>query len=157
MRIKQSMALILSGGLWMCVGIFLLHKGISLVLHGGSGEAYFLLKLQRLTGSLEQASLIGVSLGLLLGFFKGRFVLAKTAKKVIARIYQQPDPFPIRHLYAPSYLILLGAMMALGGILSMGILPYDVRGIVDIAIGAALANGSALYFRQLSDKKKRYL
>jgi len=45
-------------------------------------------------------------------------------------------------------------MLSLGLIVKWAPVPYDVRGLVDVAIGSALTNGSAFYFRHLAMKKK---
>ncbi len=156
MKIRHGVGIVLSGVIWMGAGFFLMLKGFSLLLHPQLGkEAFLIPKMGSLAGSLEQASLALVCLGLVIGFIKGRVVLSKTATRVITRILSLPNPLPISSLYPLSYILLLSSMILLGVSLRWVSLPYDVKGVVDVAIGSALINGSAFYFRYFIDKKQK--
>lgn len=126
---KQRTAILLSGALWLAIGIFLLYKGLYLI-----------------PGS---STLIAV--GLLVGFLKGRLILPKSVRRIVARIQALPEPISLKQLYPPSYWILIGSMVGLG--LAARLLPNDIRGFIDIAIGAALMNGAMFYFRATYDTK----
>ncbi len=156
MKIKQGLAIVLSGMIWMGVGVMLLIKGFSLLLHPVIGASSLLLPyFDAFSVSREQASLVLVASGLVLGFLKGRFVLAKSASRVIARIVSLPNPLPITKMYGRSYVILLASMILLGMSLRFLPVPYDLKGIVDVAIGSALTNGSAYYFRHFAEKRAK--
>ena len=132
MKCKHSHAIVFSGVLWLGIGLMLLSKGL---------------------GILQATSSITlISLGLVIGFFKGRFILKKTVKRVVDRIHSLPNPLPIAKLYSPGYMLLIGGMIALGVSMRFIPVPSEVRGTVDVAIGAALMNGAMLYFRQLLKK-----
>ena len=34
-------------------------------------------------------------------------------------------------------------------------IPYDIKGVIDVAVGSALANGSAFYFRYFAEQKTK--
>ena len=120
----------ISGFIWFFIGSMLLYKGLRL-----------------LEGSAIASQLI--ALGLLIGFFKGRFVLSKTVKRVVARIKELPLPIRLKDAYAKSYWILIGSMMALGMVFRFLPISTDIRGTIDITIGSALMNGAMLYFRSI--------
>ncbi|MES2199635.1 MAG: hypothetical protein V4489_05670 [Chlamydiota bacterium] len=158
MNIRHGLAIALSGTLWMTIGILLLFKGFSYLLHSTPGQVPSLLPyLSSFTKQAEQASLILVSVGLLIGFIKGRLILAKTAARVIKKIESLPNPCPILSVYSPGYLMLLGSMVFLGMLFKWLPLAYDIKGVIDIAIGSALTNGSAFYFRHFADAKRKKL
>ena len=142
MKIRHGAAIVFSGVIWMSVGIFLLTKGFSLLLHPTSGP-------------VEQTSLALVALGILIGFLKGKFILAKTSARVIAKILQKPNPCSIFSVYSKGYLGLLLGMMAMGMALRWVSIPYEIKGVIDVAIGSALTNGSAYYFRHFAENKKK--
>jgi hypothetical protein len=152
MKVRQGVAIALSGITWMGIGILLLTKGFSLVLTplSLSAGALFLPKLSSLVGSARQASLLLVCVAIFIGFLKGRLVLRKSADRIISRILSLPNPCSFFSIYPRSYLILLGSMMGLGMALKWIPIPYDLKGFIDIAVGSALTNGSAFYFRQLT-------
>ncbi|MBS0626653.1 MAG: hypothetical protein JSS09_00400 [Verrucomicrobia bacterium] len=158
MNIRHGLAITLSGVLWMAIGVFLLLKGFSHLLHSSPGQEPALLPyIGSFVKDPEQGSLVLVSLGLLIGFIKGRVVLAKTAARVIAKILSLPNPCSFSSIYGPSYLLLLGSMVCLGMLIRWLPIAYDVKGVVDIAIGSALTNGSAFYFRHFADAKRKNL
>ena len=98
-------------------------------------------------GGKEQTATILIALGLLIGFFKGRFILGKSAKRGVERICSFPNPTSLSNIYSAKYYILLGGMVGLGMSIKFLGLPNDIRGLVDVAIGAALINGAMIYFR----------
>ena len=156
MKIRQGIAIAFSGILWMGVGILLLVKGFSLILTplAGSKGTFIYSYMFSLSGNAQQAALLLICLGLLIGFFKGRFVLNKTAARVIRRIQKLPNPCSVFSLYSPSYLALLSSMILLGVLLKFIPIPFDIKGIIDVAIGSALTNGSSFYFRHLTAQKR---
>jgi hypothetical protein len=96
-------------------------------------------------GGLDEAALVLILLGLALGFMKGRVVFSKTVAKTVARILTMPNPAPLSQIYTKGYYFLLGGMVLLGFLVRF--LTNDIRGFVDVTIGAALINGAMLYFR----------
>ncbi|MBP9840974.1 MAG: hypothetical protein KBC64_00945 [Simkaniaceae bacterium] len=123
---KRKNAALISGAIWMIVGIRLLYVGLHRV---------------------EEVALIG--LGLLIGYLKGHFALRKGARRVMARLRAQEEPLRWMQMYSKGYWALLFGMGCLGMLLRFipGI-PLEVRGVVSIAIGAALLQGSTIYFRE---------
>lgn len=136
-----------SGFLWFFIGAFLLYKGLYLITEAAFQTGSLCFKMGRLAGSPQQAAMGFIALGLFVGFFKGRFVLSKTVRRVVLRIAALPLPIRFKNAYSPSYWILIGSMMALGMFFRFLPIPIDIRGTIDIAIGSALINGALLYFR----------
>ena len=128
----------LSGLIWLAVWIFLLRLGLGLLL----GES-----LESLT-----LTLVGVS-AFVIGYFKGRYVLGKSATRGIDRIRQMPNPTSIGNIYSLKYYLLLGGMILLGISIKYLGLPNAVRGFVDIAIGMALLTGALIYFRHAGEMR----
>jgi hypothetical protein len=83
----------------------------------------------------------------MIGFAKGRLVLSKTVDRVVKRIRSLQVPIRASQIYARSYWILIGSMVALGFAMRFLPIPLDARGLIDVAIGSALVNGAMLYFR----------
>ena len=123
---KRKNAILISGAIWMLIGVRLLYTGLHRV---------------------EDVTLIG--LGLLIGYAKGKFALKKGARRVIDRLHTQEEPVRWLSMYSKGYWGLLIGMALLGMSLRFipGI-PLEVRGVISIAIGAALLQGSTIYFRE---------
>jgi hypothetical protein len=153
MKLSHTKLIMISGLVWFGVGVYLLQLGLNLLLGGVnspdlSASQYPLLRtLSPYTGSLESAAIVLVVIALFIGYFKGRYVLGKSAKRGVDRIRSFPNPAPLQNIYSWQYYILLGSMVLLGiSIKYMG-LNNDVRGLVDAAIGSALINGAMIYFK----------
>lgn len=158
MKLSHTKLIVISGLIWFGIGVYLLQLGLNLLLGGVNNpvllDNYPLLKtLLPYLGSFETAVVMLIVLALFIGYFKGRYVLGKSAKRGVDRIRSFPDPAPLHHIYSAKYYILLGSMVALGiSIKYMG-LPNDVRGLIDAAIGSALINGSMIYFKLAQQEK----
>lgn len=124
------MLIVISGTIWLAIGSWLLPLGLSFIMNG------------TLT---ESAKILIISLALFIGYLKGKKVLGESAKKGIKRIYTLPNPAPFTQIYKPAYYLLLFAMIGVGFLAKL--LPLDLRGFIDTAIGAALINGSMVYFK----------
>lgn len=138
----------LSALTWILVGGFLLSLGIRLLTgdlqsdHGSLVE-YF----ANLLGTKDNALILLTTLGLFIGYCKGRFVLKKTVTKQVRRLRNINRPLSIGDLYTKKYLILIALMISLGFLLRALPIHPDVRGVIDLAIGAALLFGASNYFR----------
>ncbi len=139
--------IVISGFIWFFMGAFLLYKGLLLITQAAFQVGSLCYQLQGIFKTPQQAATIFMAIGLLLGFLKGRFVLAKTVKRVVNRITSLPLPIRLKDAYSPAYWILIGSMMLLGMTFRFLPIPVDLRGVIDIAIGSALINGAMLYFR----------
>lgn len=146
--------LIISGLVWMAVGLTLLNTGLVLMMSGFqtqpfSADAYsgFFTWFAQFVQGPDNAAISLIALSLAIGFFKGRLVLQKAAAKSFDRIRALANPTPITNLYTKQNLMLLGGMMFLG--MSMRFLnpPCDIRGAIDVAVGCALMQGAVSYFQ----------
>lgn len=137
-----------SGVIWLCVGVFLLQLGLSLLMTAVEQGYHPLLRfLQGPLGGQQEAAIAIIAVALYLGILKGKHVLAKTAHRVVANIRKQPNPTAIQNAYGVRYCLLLAIMVALGISIKYFGIPNDIRGAIDTTIGVALIHGSLSYFR----------
>lgn len=150
-KMGHSSLVIISGLVWLFVGLVLLTLGLTLLsgLLDPVSLAYQqkapILNLFSDKLGPESVVLGLIVLGLLAGNFKGRIVLGKAAAKGIDRLRAFPNPTPLSNIYSKKYYLLLGSMVLLGMVVKF--LPTDIRGLVDVTIGTALINGSLYYFK----------
>lgn len=150
-KVSHFTMIMISGLVWMAVGCFLLPLGLnfivaSLLKENASLSHPILNFFAPYVGGIDQAALTLIVIALFIGFLKGRKVFAKSVYRSVDRISTLPNPASISKIYTPAYYILLGSMVLLGVLVRFA--PLDVRGAVDVAVGAALINGAMLYFRQ---------
>jgi hypothetical protein len=136
-----------SGFVWFFIGAFLLSKGLRLITDATLLTDSLCYRMKDTFGTPQQAGSVFIAIGLVVGFVKGRFVLAKTVRRVVSRIVALPLPIKMKDAYSSSYWILIAGMMALGMVFRFLPIAMDARGIIDVAIGSALINGALLYFR----------
>jgi hypothetical protein len=151
LRFSHPILMIFSGALWLGVGLYLLPLGIHFLLSGAKQPEPHMY-LYQLFASIgvrgEQAALLLIAVGLGLGHLKSKAVLSKAVDKGVRHIQSLPLKAPLYAVYTPKYLLLLAGMVLLGMSLKFFHVPFDIRGLVDVAIGSALINGSMLYFRK---------
>lgn len=153
MKLSHAALIFISGMVWLGVGCFLLPFGLHLMMAGaegaGQGNYYPLLSfLSSYTGSAEQAALLLIVICLFIGYLKGKKVLAKSVHRSVRRIEGFANPTSITKIYSGAYYLLFASMIGLGFLIKFFGLSHDVRGAVDIAVGAALINGAVLYFKE---------
>ncbi len=149
-RFSHKTLIIIAGAIWFAVGTFLLTLGLRFLVDSAALKHSPLPLLNLFaswTGNHDFAAIAAIAIGLFIGFFKGRFVLSKSVDRLVARISSFPEPAPLSKIYNLPYLLLISSMICLGIAIKYFEVPYDIRGVVDVAIGAALINGSMLYFR----------
>lgn len=147
---KQRTVIFIGGFIWLLVGIFLLTLGLNFILKGTVDPSKFsILSLFRFT-TPQNAPFFVITLFLWIGFLKGKYVLGKSVIRQVKRVKALAEPISLKDLYSKGYYLLMASMILLG--LSMRYIPIsvDTRGAIDVAIGAALIQGAALYFRTLS-------
>jgi hypothetical protein len=148
---------IVSGIKWFAIGVMLLTKGLRLITSAADHAAVkapLINFFQSFTSSRHQAALLIICFGLLIGFVKGRTVLAKTVKRIADRINGHSEGLTLKQAYDQRYWIVIGLMMLIGMMFRMLSIPFDIRGGVDVAIGSALINGAMLYFRHMLTPQK---
>jgi hypothetical protein len=123
----------LAFGLWLLGGVVLVSLGAARLAEAARGEA-----------SPVVVAVVAV-VGLALGAAKGWFVLRRTAQRNIDRLAGlEQNQRPI-HVYGIRSWLVIGLMTALSGGLTLGGVPPLWRGMVNLAIGAALAESSLSY------------
>lgn len=98
-------------------------------------------------GDRTSALVCLIGLCLLVGYFKGRFVLKNTVSKQVKRLSSIRRPLHISDLFTKKYLLLIAVMMSLGVVLRALPMHSDFRGVIDVAVGAALLFGASNYLR----------
>lgn len=154
MRLSHSTLYTISGIVWMAIGVFLLNLGLKLITQGAETESFsldkyspFFVWLSALFSGVENAIIVLIVLAMIVGFFKGRFVLRKVAMRTYNRVQALENPTSIANLYTKAnYIIILGMMM-LGMCMRYFNIPNDIRGPIDIAVGIALMQGAVSYFQ----------
>ncbi|GAB4236727.1 MAG: hypothetical protein Tsb0021_16530 [Chlamydiales bacterium] len=150
MKHKQSAAIFLSGLVWLVVGIYLLTLGLELVFKSIQTTNENQSPVLDFFSSFFHKEWIGIAfiaIALIVGYYKGRYILSKSALRISNRILLLSKPLNPAHIYPWTYYLLVGGMILLGMSFKFLGFPNDVRGIVDITIGAALINGALAYFK----------
>ena len=149
MKVSRISLIMFSGMLWFGIGLFLMIKGLNFIVAAGKQEQVSsgMQTLISLGGGRDEGALILVSLALLVGFFKGRVVLAKTVRRVVGRILALTPPIKFSQVYSKNYYFLIGGMILLGVAMNLFGFPIEWRGSIDVAIGSALINGALIYVR----------
>lgn len=135
--------LLIAGGVWVIVGIFLIFRGAHLYELAVSEQH-----------STQEAILFSGFMGLVIGAVKGRFVLSKTARKNIARIENLVAPLKVHHVFSKPFYGFIAGMMLLGFLLRYlnGYLGgYVVVAAIYCGIGMALLVSSRAYWRTVPD------
>lgn len=125
----------ITGGMWFLIGSMLMVKGLK----------YMNLAKDQIQDT-EFLSVL-MFLSLMLGFLKGRFIFAKTVKRIIANICSHSDKITILNVYPLSYWLVLAVMSCMGMLVKKLSLDIHYLGAIDLVIGSALINGAMQYFR----------
>lgn len=127
--LSRSQHLWIAGGLWTLVGTGLFLMGLVFWFH----FPYL--------GFLDSKHIIGGIAALSVGLIKGKFILDKTAGRVIERVevLQEPNPFKsVFQMFGGKTIALILSMIGLGVILRIAGVSFEIRGLVYIAVGIAL-------------------
>jgi hypothetical protein len=138
MRLTYTKAVFICAFVWAMVGYRLLSKGILLFSELEKGLEF---------GAKDQLKWF-IGLSLLIGLIKGRWVLRKSADRVIRHIVSFEEPLSIRSFLPKSFYFVMIGMMFLG--LSMNLLPFPIllRASIDLTVGVALLLGSLHFLKK---------
>lgn len=127
--LSRQQHLWIAGIIWTLVGAGLLTMGMK-----------FWFQFPYL-GLLDTKHITFGAIALSLGLAKGKFVLDRTAGRVIERVdaLQEPNPFKsVFQMFGIKTIALIVLMMMIGlGLRMMGV-SYEIRGLIYLAVGAAL-------------------
>jgi hypothetical protein len=157
MKMSQNKWIVASGVVWLLGGGMLLYKGLSLLLRttgvGGDAPNYLFLEgVAPALGGLQSAALVVIVLSLLVGNLKARFIFSKTVRRLTDRIRSFPNPLSLSQALPFAYFLLIGVMVGFGVLMNVFNVPSDLRGSIDVAIGAGLIKGATFYFRAAATK-----
>jgi hypothetical protein len=153
LRFRHRTLIVLSGFIWLGMGIFLLNLGLNLIVNVAQSameaDSHHLMTFAAsVAGGLNEGAIILIAVGLVLGYFKGRYALGKSVQRGVNHIRSLPQPSPLKSLYSWKYYLLIALMIGLGMLLRFLQVPEEIRGAVLVIVGSALINGAILYFRQ---------
>lgn len=143
---SRFFAIALSGGVWLAIGIFLLNLGLNLLV-GGEGARPLEGVLSSLFGGSNAAAIALIAVALLIGYYKAKAVFTRVVKRTVERVLSLQEPIAFTSIYNFRYLLLILLMMSLGFLMRFFQVPSDIRGFIDVAVGAALINGGVSYLR----------
>jgi hypothetical protein len=147
-KLKHKTLIFFSGFIWLGIGVFLLNLGLRLLLNSIDAPSLPLLKfLKPYFGGIEYATIGLIAFSLGLGYFKGKYVFKRTVKRVVEKIRSLPNPASLASVYSWPYYLLIVFMMFLGFSMRYFNISSDIRGVIDVAVGAALIQGAMRYFR----------
>jgi hypothetical protein len=101
-------------------------------------------------GDLDPRHLGFGTIAMTIGLLKGKFVLDKTAGRVIDRVetLAEPNPFKsIFQMFGGKTIGLIAAMMGIGYVLRAAGVSYEIRGLIYLAVGAGLLWSCRNYWR----------
>jgi hypothetical protein len=127
--LSRQQHLWIAGLIWTVVGTGLLTMG---------GLFWFHLPY---LGDLDPRHLGIGAIAITIGLLKGKFVLDKTAGRVIARAdtLQEPNPFKsVFKMFGGKTIALIASMMGIGYGLRVAGVSYEIRGLIYLAVGTAL-------------------
>lgn len=145
LKFKSKTLVLLAGIIWIAIGTILLSVGLNYLVNHPP------------VFTPSGAAPILIALALILGAVKGRFVLSRSAKRNCERLSQIKTPAPLHQIFPPPFYFLIALMMLLGISMTYFELAPDIRGVVDVAVGAALINGAVAYFKAFSKPAAAHL
>ena len=147
MRVTHKSAILFSGAIWMVIGVILLLRGLFYLLAEPQGLFSLVAMMKLIIPNTESCVLFLMGVALLLGTLKGRYILSRTAAKVVHGILMRPTPFELLTVYGWRYYLIIISMISIGVLLRLSPLSQDTKGFIDMTIGAALCCGALVYFR----------
>ena len=149
MRLKHVPMILFSGAVWLSIGTMLLTRGLTYLALAMrlDGPPSLLSSIIVRTDSIEKAALLLISAALLLGLFKGRFVLGKTVRRTVEKVFSLPSPVSFNEVYGLREALMIGLMIFLGFLFKWLPLDIDVKGFINVTIGSALVHGALLFFK----------
>lgn len=156
MKLSHRTLLSLAALLWLVVGAILLPMGVGFLMDGvltpqlvRDGSYPLLQAISPYSGGVESSVILLIAASLLIGSIKARRVFSKVVKKSVIKVSSLPNPAKVTAFFDRKYLILVGSMILLGISLRYFAVPKDIRGFINVAVGAALINGSSAYFKEV--------
>jgi hypothetical protein len=137
MRLTYAKAIAFCGVIWGYIGFKLLTKGF---VHFNT------LHRENLFSERQLSFYIGIAL--LIGLIKGKWVLKKSADRVIKHIVSFDEPLLIRSFLPKSFYFVMLGMMALGMSVRYLPIPLIVKGVMDAAVGTGLLFGAMHYIKK---------
>ncbi|MFN4175069.1 MAG: hypothetical protein ACK4HV_08220, partial [Parachlamydiaceae bacterium] len=97
MKTQPRTLILLSGLIWFAIGLWLLNLGINFLIEASKDPQ------KAVVIYSETALFVLLSVALLIGFLKGRFVLSKTVERNTERLKGANS---LSQLFTPAYLVL---------------------------------------------------
>jgi hypothetical protein len=137
--LTKNKLIYIAGGLWGLIGVFLIYRGMGMYQLAVDGQ-----------NATQMGVVFSVTIGIIVGFFKGLFVLSKSARKNKSRIEGLESPVKIHDIFSKPFYGLIAGMMLLGFMVRnfneyLG--GYIVVAGIYCGIGIALMVGSRAYWK----------
>ena len=138
--LTQQQHLLIAASIWTIVGAGLLTMGSVFWFH----FPYL--------GDLDTRHIAIGSAALTVGLLKGKFILDKTANRVIENTInlQEPNPFKsIFQMFGGKTIALIASMMGIGVVLRAAGVSFEIRGLIYLAVGTGLLWSCRQYWTKL--------
>lgn len=145
MKLTYSRSIYFCALIWGMIGLRLLSKGMMYFSLAHQSGDYFVSVSSPLKENLFS---IWISISLLLGWIKGKFILTKSVDRMVRHIVSFDEPLKWKSLFPKSFFMVMFAMMLLG--LSLKHLPLSdyIKGGMDTTIATALLYGAWIFYRK---------
>jgi hypothetical protein len=149
---SKSTLMRIAGMVWFVVGLGLMTLGIKFLLAVMNtpslalASPHFSFVKNFPHKEVQQVIFWILLVSLLVGYFKGRVALKRSADRQVQRIALLKE-VGLKDMYSKGYYLLMLGMMGMGLIMKVLPITLEVRGAVDVAIGSALIQGSVHFFK----------
>lgn len=127
--------LLLAAIMWSAVGTLLAALGVRWLAHAG-------------------AAWVWPVVAVVIGSIKARFILRRTARRIIGRIRERGEGRCLGGFLSPTSWLLVLVMMTAGRFLRSSHLPPTVLGTVYLTIGAALGASSLFFWSAWREQRR---
>lgn len=132
LRLSSRQFIRLAFALWMSGGLVLIFLGVTRFAESSSEHS-------------GASILAAILLSTVLGYAKGRFILAKTSRRNIERIFAMTEPKKPIFVYSIRSWLIISATFLLSQLLNYLAVPPYWRGTINLAVGMALVISSLNY------------
>lgn len=133
-RVRPKQLLMMAFSLWILGGLSLTYLGFTRMMMANETDAVIVAA--------------AIALAMAIGWLKGRFILAKTARRNIERLKEMTERSRLFQVYNMRSWIIIALMIGLSIFLNVSnALPVFWRGVVNLAIGFSLISSSLFYVK----------
>jgi hypothetical protein len=161
LRFKPQSLIFLSGIPFFLAGFMLIRKGLGfiseavrLLTHLPSTPLPLANFANSFWGDETTLSLFLIVPALFIGLFKGRKIIVPSVQQNLTRLLSLSNDAPLTALYDKKRWIVLCVMMTIGMLMNVLSIPFDIRGVINLAVGVALLQGGVASLRTFRSLKR---